>query len=65
MVGVRKAGVIYDKILYRMKETRRNMMSDALLSLYRKKGPESEEARQMGLKLWDFESERKEDGNHF
>ena len=44
------------KYYIEMKETRRNMMSDALLSLYRKKGPESEEARQMGLK---------EDGNHF
>ena len=65
MVGVRKAGVVYDKILYRNERNQRNMMSDALLSLYRKKGPESEEARQMGLKLWDFDLKRKEDGNHF
>ena len=43
------------KYYIEMKETKRNMMSDALLSLYRKKGPESEEARQMGLKLWDFD----------
>ena len=41
------------KYYIEMKETKRNMMSDALLSLYRKKGPESEEARQMGLKLWE------------
>ena len=46
------------KYYIEMKETRRNMMSDALLSLYRKKGPESEEARQMGLKLWDFDLKR-------
>lgn len=47
------------KYYIEMKETRRNMMSDALLSLYRKKGPESEEARQMGLKLWDFDLKEK------
>ena len=47
------------KYYIEMKETKRNMMSDALLSLYRKKGPESEEARQMGLKLWDFDLKEK------
>ncbi len=43
------------KYYIEMKETRRNMMSDALLSLYRKKGPESEEARQIGLKHWEID----------
>lgn len=47
------------KYYIEMKETKRNMMSDVLLSLYRKKGPESEEARQMGLKLWDFDLKEK------
>ena len=42
-----------------MKETRRNMISDALLSLYRKNVPESEEARQLGLKLWEFDLKEK------
>ena len=45
------------KYYIEMKETRRNMMSDALLSLYRKKGPESEEARQMGLKRMEITSD--------
>ena len=44
------------KYYIEMKETRRNMMSDALLSLYRKKGPElhwfeSKEAGQVGFKV--------------
>ena len=43
----------------KMRETSRNMFSDALLRLYRAKGPESEAARQLGLKLWDFDMEEK------
>ena len=42
-----------------MKETRRNMISDALLSLSRKNVTESEEARQLGLKLWEFDLKEK------
>ena len=57
------------KYYIEMKETKRNMMSDALLSLYRKKGPESEEItsdeqRVLRHALNDLRNQRLEEGKY-
>lgn len=59
MVGVRKAGVVYDKILYRNERNQKKYDVRCIAESLPEKGPESEEARQMGLKLWDFDLKEK------
>lgn len=59
MVGVRKAGVIYGKILYRNERNQKKYDVRCIAESLPEKRPESEEARQMGLKLWDFDLKEK------